>query len=148
MKLLFEPFRKYAVFAGRSTRTEFWVFAFLYLGLTMAANYIDALDGIRRPVAGRFGMAELVVSLVLLMPLLSVGARRLHDSGRSGWWMMMLYIPYLGWTLARNSSSAELMSLGGVAVGFIALMVFFLLPGDGAHNEYGASPRAASPIAG
>ena len=141
MNLLLEPFKKFAVFNGRSTRTEFWLFSFVYFALTMIANYVDALDGVRRPVAGRFGMAELVVSLLLLMPLLSVGARRLHDSGRSGWWMMLLYIPYLGWTFARNQPAAEQVSLGGVAVGFVALMVFFLLPGDQASNRYGASPR-------
>ena len=76
MNLLIEPFKKYAVFSGRSTRTEFWLFAFLYSAATMIANYVDTLGGVRHPVAGRFGMVELIVSLLLVMPMLSVGARR------------------------------------------------------------------------
>ena len=131
------------MFTGRSTRTEFWVFALFFVVATMAANYFDALDGDRHPIVGsRFGTAELVVSLLLLLPILSVGTRRLHDSGRSGWWMMMLYIPYLGWSIAKDIPTAETLSLGGVLVGFLALTILFLLPGDPSANMFGEAPRS------
>ncbi len=131
------------MFTGRSTRTEFWVFALFFVVATMAANYFDALDGDRHPIVGsRFGTAELVVSLLLLLPILSVGTRRLHDSGRSGWWMMMLYIPYLGWSIAKDIPTAETLSLGGVLVGFLALTILFLLPGDPSANMFGEPPRS------
>ncbi len=141
MNTIIAPFRKYAQFGGRSTRTEFWCFALLFVLATMAANYVDASGGERRPIAGRFGTFELIASLLLLLPILSVGTRRLHDIGRSGWNLLLLAVPYAGWLFAADNRSAELLSLGGVALGFLALMVLMLLPGDPEANAYGASPR-------
>lgn len=142
MNIIVAPFRKYAVFSGRSTRTEFWCFAVFFVLATMAANYFDAAGGVRHPIAGRFGTIELIVSLLLLLPILSVGTRRLHDIGRSGWYLLLLAVPYIGWSISQDNRSAELLSLGGVLLGFIALVVLFLLPGDGEQNAYGASPRS------
>ena len=60
----------------------------------------------------------LITSLALLIPLLAVGARRLHDSNHSGWWQLMLFIPIAGW---------------------MVLLVFMLLPGDEKENRFGSN---------
>ncbi|MGC6453349.1 MAG: DUF805 domain-containing protein [Candidatus Puniceispirillaceae bacterium] len=64
-------------------------------------------------------MLELVVALALLIPLFATGSRRLHDSGKSGWWQLFVLIPVAGW---------------------LVLVIFFLLPGEQTHNRYGPTP--------
>ncbi len=141
MHWVIAPFKKYADFSGRSRRVEFWSFSVLFVALTLAANFIDAMDGVRVPVAAGMGVMELSISLMLLLPFLAVGARRLHDTGRSGWWMMLLYFPYLGWIISRDNPRAELMSLGALTIGFVALVIFLVLPGSEMENRYGPNPR-------
>lgn len=75
-------------------------------------------DGFHHGKAERGGDILWLISLVaLLLPLMAVGARRLHDSNHSGWWQLMALIPVAGW---------------------LVLIIFFLLPGDEADNRYGA----------
>jgi uncharacterized membrane protein YhaH (DUF805 family) len=136
-----EPFRKYADFNGRARRTEFFSFALLFLVLQFAAGRIDARSGVIATVAFRMGIIELIVSLLLLLPLVAVGVRRLHDSGRSGWWLLLFYIPYLGWLVSAQNNSGELVSLGALAVGTISTLVLFALPGIPMENRFGADPR-------
>ena len=76
MDWMTSPFRKYADFTGRATRREFWFFVLVYSVAVLAANFFDALDGDRVVVAARMGAAELTVSILLLLPLLSTSARR------------------------------------------------------------------------
>ena len=98
---------QYATFSGRATRSEFWWF-FLFQVLVMVATSMlgDVINGI--------------ASLALLLPALAVGARRLHDIGRSGWWQLLL--------------------LSGI--GFLVLLYWWVQPGEGAGNIYG-EPSAA-----
>lgn len=146
MDWMSSPFRKYADFTGRATRREFWFFLLLYSVLVLAANFFDVLDGDRVVVAARMGAAELTVSILLLLPLLSTSARRLHDSDRSGWWMMLLYLPYVGWVAAQGRQDAELVVSGAILVGFVALVILFLLPGTPMENRFGPNPRGVSGI--
>ena len=141
MNIIIAPFLKFAQFSGRSRRTEFWCFALFYVLATAAANYVDTMDGDWRPIVGRSGMVELIVSLLLLLPIVSVGVRRLHDIGRSGWNLLLLAVPYVGWLFTQDNRSAELFSLGGLSVGLIALALLLLQPGDAGSNAYGASPH-------
>ena len=99
-------FNKYATFAGRAGRPEFWWFVLFSLLVTAAASMIgQRLEGL--------------VSLALLLPSLAVGARRLHDIGKSGWFQLLWFIPLIGW----------------------AFLVYWAVqastPG---HNEYGPLP--------
>jgi uncharacterized membrane protein YhaH (DUF805 family) len=77
-------FSKYATFEGRASRSEYWWF-FLFTFLASAATGIvsEALSGL--------------FSLAVLLPSLAVGARRLHDVDRSGWFLLLWFIPIIGW---------------------------------------------------
>ncbi len=141
MKYIINCFRNYAVFEGRARRTEFWLFCCLFVGALLLAYYLDTIDGERVPIAAGMGILELSTFMILLLPSLSSGARRLHDSNRSGWWMMLLYIPYLGWILSLNNERAMAASAGGLLVGCIALVILLVLPGDEEENRFGLNPR-------
>jgi uncharacterized membrane protein YhaH (DUF805 family) len=77
----------YADFNGRVGRQEFWMFV-LFSFLIQIALDIVGLD-----------MVSVLVSLALLVPSLALGARRLHDTGRSGWWQLIGLIPIIGWII-------------------------------------------------
>ncbi len=105
---------KYADFNGRARRSEFWYFVLFQVLVGIVASILDQILGTERIVSG-------LVSLALLLPGLAVGARRLHDTGRSGWW--------------------QLLSL--TIVGIIVLIVWWA--GDShADNAHGPSPKAVS----
>ena len=99
-------FTKYAEFNGRARRPEFWWYALFIFLATFAAG-----------VLGR--SASALVSLVTLVPSLAVGARRLHDTNRSGWWQLLGLIPLIGWVL---------------------LIIFLAQEGNAAENRYGGPP--------
>ena len=80
---------KYATFSGRAPRSEFWWFYLFTILLSGGAA-----------IAGRFmfphepGMGDIlagIVDLVFLLPVLAAGCRRLHDTGRSGWWQLLIF---------------------------------------------------------
>ena len=100
-------FKKYATFEGRARRSELWWF-FLF-------NFIAGLI-LSAVSAGVLGMAY---NLAVLLPSLAVGARRLHDTGRSGWWLLIGLIPLIG---------------------LIVLIWFYATPGHKGANQYGADP--------
>ena len=79
---------KYVVFAGRARRSEFWWFA-LFAGIVyIVAGILDAVIGSQ--------VIGYLVALALLLPSLAVTVRRLHDTGRSGWWILIGIIPLIG----------------------------------------------------
>lgn len=78
----------YADFNGRAKRTEFWMFVLVNWLVSLAVGIIGWALGISW-LGSLYGLAVLV-------PMLAVGARRLHDTGRSGWWWLILLIPFIG----------------------------------------------------
>lgn len=74
-------FAKYATFSGRASRSEYWYFVLFYV---IASFFGGIVDGVTGALVG-----TAVVSLALFIPSISVGARRLHDTGRSGWWQLL-----------------------------------------------------------
>jgi uncharacterized membrane protein YhaH (DUF805 family) len=112
MNWYLEALKKYAVFRGRARRREYWYFM-LFSVLAMALFEI---------VGGRTGGILLVVyALLLFLPSLAVSVRRLHDTNRSGWWLLINMVPFIG---------------------AIVLFVFLVLDSQRGENQYGPNPKA------
>ena len=112
---------KYATFEGRAARPEYWwwilamVILFTILGVVDGA-FIAPLMGLE-PFQEEAGQPlSLLVSLGLLLPNLALAVRRLHDTDRSGWWLLIGLIPI---------------------VGSLVLLVFYILPGTQGQNRFG-----------
>ena len=89
MEYFFDGFRKYAEFAGRTTRKEYWMFMLFYTVIYMVLLIIDRTMGVFFFTA--------IFSVISLVPSISITARRLHDTGRSGWWQLIaVFLPLLG----------------------------------------------------
>ena len=82
MNWYFEVVKKYAVFAGRAQRKEFWMFFVFNMFILSVLQFVDFL------LFGRSGIIELIYSLVILIPTIAVGVRRMHDTDHSGWWLL------------------------------------------------------------
>lgn len=106
----------YATFAGRARRSEFWYFWLFNLLVQIVASGMDNM------LLGGAGVLSAVASLALLLPGLAVSARRLHDGGRSGWWLLIGLVPL---------------------VGVILLIIWYVGRGEDGPNRFGADPRAA-----
>lgn len=121
MKWYLEVLRKYAVFNGRSRRAEYWYFALFNIIVSIILTFIDVLTGSFNAEAG-VGLLGCVYSLAVLVPSIAVSFRRLHDTGRSAWWLLIVFIPLAG---------------------FIILFVFMLLESEAGDNEYGPYPKTS-----
>src|SRR4028118_801570 len=89
------PLRRYAEFSGRSRRKEYWMFTLMLVILNVVISLVEGMLGLTGTI-GTYGPITLVVFLAVLVPSIAVGVRRLHDTGRSGWWMLIGLIPILG----------------------------------------------------
>jgi uncharacterized membrane protein YhaH (DUF805 family) len=103
---------KYVVFSGRARRSEFWWYALFAAIVYIVAGIIDAAIGNQ--------LVGYLVALALLLPSLAVTVRRLHDTGRSGWWILIGIIPLIG---------------------AIVLLVFEVQDSQPGTNNYGPSPK-------
>ncbi|HYG06084.1 MAG TPA: DUF805 domain-containing protein [Stenotrophomonas sp.] len=130
MEWMLLPLKRYADFAGRSRRQEYWMFVLLTLliyivlgGLVVAGIFIGADSPAASGPGPGFYPALLlwvVVTLALLLPTIAVQVRRFHDQGRSGWFWLFNLIP----------------SVGGIIV-----LVFMCLEGQPGPNQYGPDPK-------
>ena len=116
MQWYLEVLKKDAVFEGRAHRTEFWMFVLVSLIVSIILGVIDGLIG---SYGSAGGLLQGLYSLAVLIPSLAVGARRLHDIDRSGWWLLLGLIPI---------------------VGIIILIVWFATEGKPGTNTYGPNP--------
>ncbi len=168
MHWMLMPLRRYAEFSGRSRRTEYWMwvlFQFLIgLGvivLMMLLGGSALLSGDPTAMVAVGGLALLIyglygiLQLAFLIPSLAVAVRRLHDTNRSGWWILAPLAPYLLVIVAVSMSvsspdSAPLAGViamvGGLAVLAlgITLLVFMFLEGTRGPNHYGPDPKGTS----
>jgi uncharacterized membrane protein YhaH (DUF805 family) len=80
---------KYAEFNGRARRSEYWYFVLINIVISIVIYLVDA--GI-----GSFGALGIIYSLGILIPSIAVAVRRLHDTGRSGWYLLLAFIPFIG----------------------------------------------------
>tara|TARA_B110000503_G_scaffold124249_1_gene190619 strand:+ start:1224 stop:1610 length:387 start_codon:yes stop_codon:yes gene_type:complete len=116
------PLRKYAVWKGRARRSEYWYFMLFILVMTIVLTFVDFMTGTFSldPESGEIGLLSTLFSLFVFLPQLAVSIRRLHDTGRSGWWCWIVLLP---------------------VIGVITLLVFDCLDSQPGSNEYGANPK-------
>ena len=138
MQWIIGPLKKYADFGGRASRMEFWIFLLFVTLLTVAAHFVDGPDGRDVPVAMNMGIVELSVTLLFLLPSITVGVRRLHDTGRSGWWTMLIYLPWLATLVSQSNPALVLASAGALLLGGVAWIILLLLPGNDGENAFGS----------
>ncbi|MFC5468225.1 DUF805 domain-containing protein [Cohnella suwonensis] len=106
--------QNYAVFQGRARRKEYWMFVLVNVIISIVLGIVEAIVGVDSLLSGLY-------SLAIIVPSLAVGARRLHDIGKSGWWQLIGLIPIIG---------------------LIILLIFYCTDSVG-DNQYGPNPKAA-----
>ena len=111
---------KYVVFSGRARRSEYWWFALFSFLVSLVASILDFI--LDTDYARGTGLIGTIASLALLLPSLAVAIRRLHDTSRTGWWILIGLIPIIGW---------------------IVLLVFYVQDSH-ADNQYGPNPKSAT----
>lgn len=105
---------RYADFQGRARRPEYWWFVLFSIVVNLILQALAAVSGV-------IVFLSLIVSLALLIPGIAVGVRRMHDIGRTGWWLLIAFIPVLG---------------------PLVLIYFFIQPTQPGPNDWGPEPKA------
>ena len=106
-------------FSGRARRSEYWFFALFNFLIAVGLTIFDLVIGSFSE--GGFGLISGLYTLLMVIPNLSLTFRRLHDTGRSAWWILFGIIPLIG---------------------AITLFVFMCLDSEAADNQYGSNPKA------
>lgn len=106
------PFRRYADFSGRSSRPEYWWFCLFWIAVGAVQQIAERATGGGDVLVAASGL----IGLLLLIPSLAVGVRRLHDTDRSGWWLLLMLVPL---------------------VGPLVLLAFYALRGTPGRNRFG-----------
>ena len=121
MNWYLDVLKKYADFGGRARRKEYWMFALFNFLIYIAILIFSAILGSIDNSLALIGSLLLVIyGLAIFVPSLAVAVRRLHDTGRSGWWFLIAFVP---------------------VVGGIILLVFTVQDSVPGENEYGKNPK-------
>jgi uncharacterized membrane protein YhaH (DUF805 family) len=115
MNWYLEGLKKYAVFSGRDRRKAYWMFVLFNVIIAFVLGFIEVL-------VGGPGVVGALYSLAVVIPGIAVLVRRLHDTNRSGWWLLVVLIPLIG---------------------PIILLVFAVQDSQPSANQYGPNPKAA-----
>jgi uncharacterized membrane protein YhaH (DUF805 family) len=142
---------KYADFTGRAPRAEYWWYVLALIVVAVVLSIIEGIIGLKGMVIGLYGPLTALLMLATIVPSIAVATRRLHDTGRSGWWQLILYGPYLLLLLLRPGIGAGMgtIAIAGIVslialVCAIVLLVFVALPGNPGENRYGPNPYGDS----
>ena len=119
MSWFFGVYKKYAVFSGRARRKEYWFFSLFLAIAYVLLMIVDGITGTLDPMSG-LGLTTGIFTLGSILPSIAVSVRRLHDTDRSGWWILIQLIPLIGG---------------------IVLLVFFCLDSSPGQNRFGANPK-------
>jgi uncharacterized membrane protein YhaH (DUF805 family) len=112
--------KKYVEFSGRARRKEFWMFVLISAVISLVLSIIDRAIGTDSANGG--GLLKSIYGLAVLLPSIAVAVRRLHDIGRSGWWLLLSFLIVIGW---------------------IILIIWYAQEGQPGGNKYGPDPKAA-----
>ncbi|MEA3492424.1 MAG: DUF805 domain-containing protein [Campylobacterota bacterium] len=133
--------QRYAQFDGRASRSEFWYFALFSLIISIALGILDGVLGTaysyevvtntiatatvestEMTVTQTIGYMQTLYSLLILIPSIAVSIRRLHDIGKSGWWLLIAIVPIIG---------------------LFILLFFYVKDSQSGDNEYGENPKSS-----
>lgn len=122
MNWYLEVLKKYAVFSGRARRKEYWMFVLFNIIILVVLWIVEGILGIP-------GILSTLYCLAVLIPSIAVSARRLHDTSRTGWWLLIGFIPLIG---------------------AVVLLIFMVQDSKPGENQYGTNPKSetAEPISG
>ena len=120
MNYYLEVLKKYAEFNGRARRAEYWYFFLFNIIISIVLGIVSSIIGDKSGVLGG------LYGLAVLIPVIGVGIRRLHDIGKSGWMLLISLIPLIGW------------------IWILVLLATDSNPGD---NQYGPNPKGPAPAA-
>ena len=105
--------KRYVNFSGRAGRQAFWMFVLFNFIISVALGMIDGVLGTNGILGSLYGLA-------VLIPQLGLSVRRLHDTGKSGWWLLIAFVPLLG---------------------ILALIYFYVQDSQPGANQYGPNPK-------
>jgi len=112
MKWYWQAWRQYAEFYGRTSRHGFWMFFLIHAGISILIITVEITLEL-------YEVLDIGYSLLSLLPQLAITVRRLHDTGRSGYWIFIIAVPLIG---------------------IIALIIMLCEKGDSENNTFGFSP--------
>jgi len=121
MNWYLEALKKYAVFSGRSRRKEYWYFFLFNSIFYLILLIIDTLTGTYNQENG-MGLLTTIYFIAVLLPSLGLSVRRLHDTNRRGWWILLSLIPIIG---------------------AIVLLIFMVQDSTPGENRFGSNPKEA-----
>jgi uncharacterized membrane protein YhaH (DUF805 family) len=121
MNWYLEVMKKYIDFTGRARRKEYWYFTLFNIIISFVLMFMDILLGLT--TRDGWGPLGAIYTLAVLIPGLAVTARRLHDTSRSGWWMLLGLAPCIG----------------------LILLVYLVEDSYPGENEYGPNPKSDAP---
>lgn len=113
MNYYLDVIKRYADFAGRARRQEYWMFVLWNIPIVIVLMVIDF-------ALGSYPVITWIYTLAVFLPSLGVSVRRLHDTGKSGWWYLVSLIPFVGW---------------------IWMLILMATEGHPGANEYGPNPK-------
>ena len=116
MNYFLDALKNYATFSGRATRQQYWMFVLFSVIFSFLLGIVDGLFGFVNEID--MGLLSTLFSLAILIPSIAILARRLHDIGRTGWWILLIFIPLIG---------------------AIVILIFTLLDSEKNENQYGES---------
>jgi uncharacterized membrane protein YhaH (DUF805 family) len=168
MEWMILPLKRYAQFNGRSRRKEFWMWVLFVFLVSIVLTILDSMLGLGgRTFAGpsstttpmmtsfgygaaaRGGLLTTIFSFATLIPYIAVSVRRLHDTDRSGWWILLPLLPiligfgFIGAGAATGNPALMLISGVAMLIGFICailVLVWYCLPGTQGSNRFGPDP--------
>ncbi|TGC16142.1 hypothetical protein CQJ28_16065 [Escherichia sp. E2562] len=110
--------KNYVGFRGRARRKEYWMFILVNIIFTLVLGLLDKMLGWQR--AGGEGILTTIYSILVFLPWWAVQFRRLHDTDRSAWWVLLFLIPFIGWLI---------------------IIIFNCQPGTPGENRFGPDPK-------
>lgn len=120
MEYMLMPLKRYADFQGRSRRKEYWLFLLGVVIAVIVVGVIEAVLGLSGSIADAYGPLSLLLIVAIIIPSLAVQVRRFHDQDKSGWFVLIGFIPF---------------------VGSLIVFVFMCLAGTDGPNRFGPDPK-------